>query len=192
MGTHRHILKTLRNIALEHASADQPDLASLARELGSVVHRDAAALASRLGALRKRQGRFERVLLARRGSPPLSIVVMAWPANHASSLNEHAGSWGLEMSLVGALEVQALQPGDAGNPMVVQQRHWLGPGDGVWFEGESGGLRRCRNLSRHETALSLHVYGPAPVDRAAPGQLQSDAAVLALPNRPAAAGRLFG
>lgn len=192
MGTHRHILKTLRSIALEHASSDHPDLASMARELGSVVHRDAAALARRLVSLRKRHHGFERFVLTGRGTPSLSIVVIAWPANHASSLNEHAGSWGLEMSLVGALEVQSLQPVAGSSDMTLQQRHWIGPGDSIWFEGEPGRLRQGRNLSRHETALSLHVYGVDPGSHLAPGQVQPVAAMLATPSRPLVAGQLPG
>ena len=34
MGKHSRTLKTLRNIALEYGSSEQPDLALMARELG--------------------------------------------------------------------------------------------------------------------------------------------------------------
>ncbi|WEN15021.1 cysteine dioxygenase [Rhodanobacter sp. AS-Z3] len=192
MGTHRHILKTLRSIALDHANAGHPDLASMARELGSEVHRDAAALASRLASLRKRQQGFERFVLTRRNTPPLSIVVMAWPANHASPLSDHSDSWGLEMALVGALEVQSFQAEASSGELILQGREWLGPGDGLWFERDTRQLRRCRNLSRHETALSLHVYGADLTEHPASGQARPAGALIAAPSHRLAASRLHG
>ena len=55
MGKHSRTLKTLRNIALEYGSSEQPDLALMARELGCVVHQNAVVLANRLAPLRARQ-----------------------------------------------------------------------------------------------------------------------------------------
>lgn len=164
MGTHRHILKTLRTIALEHAHSAHPDLASMARELGRVVHQDASSLATRLASLCQRRRGFERFLLTRRNKPPLSVWAVAWPPNHASALREHGNAWGLEVALVGALEVQSCQRDAASGELVLRDRTWLGPGDGTWFDGSTQQLRRCRNLSRQETALSLHVYGDELAD----------------------------
>ena len=159
MGKHQHTLKTLRTIALEHAAVAHPDLATMARELGRVVHQDASALATRLASLRQRRHGFERWLLAERSKPPISVLILAWPPNHATPVHDHAGLWGLEMTLAGALEVQSYRRDADSGELSLHGRNWLGPGDGVWFEGDRGHAHRCRNLSRQDTALSLHVYG---------------------------------
>jgi predicted metal-dependent enzyme (double-stranded beta helix superfamily) len=159
MGKPRQTLKTLRAIALEHASVTEPDLASMARELGQVVHRNSAAIASQLPRLRQRGRGFRQWLLARRGQPPVSVMLMAWPANHRTPLHDHAGLWGLELTLVGALEVQSWRRDPDSGDLRALGRDWLGPGDSTWFEGDQNHLHRCRNLSQHETALTLHVYG---------------------------------
>ena len=169
MGRPRRTLKLLRSVALEHASVAHPDLASMARELGQIVHRDSAAIATRLARLGRRESArrvagtgtpdLPRWLLGQRTQPPVSVLVMAWPANHRTPVHDHAGLWGLELTLVGALEVQSWRRDpDSGNLRALG-RDWLGPGDGTWFEGDHNHLHRCRNLSQHETALTLHVYG---------------------------------
>ncbi len=192
MGTHQHTLKTLRTIALEHATTEHPDLATMARELGRVVHQDASALATRLAKLRLRQRGFERWLLAERSKPPISVLVLAWPPNHATPVHDHAGLWGLEMALVGALEVQSYRRDASSGELSLQGRNWLGPGDGVWFEGDRGHAHRCRNLSRHETALSLHVYGGDLSEYFAYEQAEPAGRWVAQPQRSAIAGRLPG
>jgi predicted metal-dependent enzyme (double-stranded beta helix superfamily) len=159
MGKPRQTLKTLRAIALEHASVTEPDLASMARELGQVVHRNSAAIASQLPRLRRRGRGFRQWLLARRGQPAVSVMVMAWPANHRTPLHDHAGLWGLELTLAGALEVQSWRRDPNSGDLRALGSDWLGPGDSTWFEGDQNHLHRCRNLSQHETALTLHVYG---------------------------------
>lgn len=159
MGKPRQTLKTLRAIALEHASVREPDLASMARELGQVVHRNSAAIASQLPRLRRRGRGFRQWLLARRGQPAVSVMVMAWPANHRTPLHDHAGLWGLELTLAGALEVQSWRRDPNSGDLRALGSDWLGPGDSTWFEGDPNHLHRCRNLSQHETALTLHVYG---------------------------------
>jgi predicted metal-dependent enzyme (double-stranded beta helix superfamily) len=159
MGKYMRTLKTLREIALEHGTAEQPDLASMARELGRVVHQDSQALAAHLAPLRLRQRGFERWLLAERSKPALSVLVMAWPPNHLTPVHDHAGLWGLEVALMGALEVQSYARDPLTGDLRMQGRDWLGPGDGTWFEGGERHAHRCRNLSKHDTALTLHVYG---------------------------------
>jgi len=190
MGTHSNILKALRSIALEHADAAQPDLASMARELGCVVHQDAPALAERLDGLRTRQNGFERWLLAERNKPALSVLVMAWPPDHLTPVHDHAGMWGLEMTLVGALEVQSYTRDPDSGDLLEQRRDWLGPGDGTWFEGDHLHVHRCRNLSRHETALTLHVYGGDLVEYSAYEQAGPDGRWTAQPRRSVIAGHL--
>jgi predicted metal-dependent enzyme (double-stranded beta helix superfamily) len=159
MGKHVRTLKTLRETAFEYGRAEQPDLASMARELGRVVHQDATALAARLKSLRTRQRGFERWLLAERSKPSISILIMAWPPNHLTPVHNHAGLWGLELALVGALEVQSYARDPVSGDLRMQGRDWLGPGDSTWFEGDENHAHRCRNLSNHDTALTLHVYG---------------------------------
>jgi predicted metal-dependent enzyme (double-stranded beta helix superfamily) len=160
MSRHRPHLKALRDIALAHARGPHPDLAALARELGVVVHRDAGAIAADLANLRRTPRGLRRLLLARRGGPsPLSVLLLAWPPNHATPSHDHGGLWGLEMSLHGALEVEAWTRPATGDGWQLRGRDWLGPGDAHWFDADPPSMHRCRNLSRHEVALSLHVYG---------------------------------
>jgi predicted metal-dependent enzyme (double-stranded beta helix superfamily) len=159
MGKPRHILKTLRALALDHASVAQPDLASMARDLGQLVHRDASALAAQFSRLRRRGPDLERWMLAQRRQPPVSVMLMAWPPNHLTPVHDHAGLWGLELTLVGALEVQSWQRDPATGDLRALGRDWLGPADGTWFEGDQNHVHRCRNLSQHDMALTLHVYG---------------------------------
>ncbi|MEO7052033.1 MAG: cysteine dioxygenase family protein [Rhodanobacter sp.] len=155
----RQTLNTLRAIALEHASVAVPDLASMARELGRVVHRSSSAIASPRARMRQRGQGLRRWLLAQRSQPAVSVVVMAWPANHCTPLYDHAGLWGLELTLVGALEMQSWRRDPSSGDLRALGRDWLGPGDGIWFEDGQEHLHRCRNLSQNETALTLHVYG---------------------------------
>jgi predicted metal-dependent enzyme (double-stranded beta helix superfamily) len=190
MGKHSNTLKILRAIALEHGAAEQPDLASMARELGRVVHQDGLALAERLAPLRARQRGFERWLLAERRKPALSVLVMAWPPNHHTPVHDHAGLWGLELALHGALEVQSYARDPVSGDLRMHGRDWLGPGDGTWFEGDQHHAHRCRNLSRYDTALTLHVYGGDLAEFFAYEQAEPTGRWIAQPQRSAIAGRL--
>jgi predicted metal-dependent enzyme (double-stranded beta helix superfamily) len=190
MGRYRNALKTLRQIALEHAAVEQPDLASMARELGRVIHQDAAALSERLTPLLYRQRGLERWLIAEQNKPAMSMLVMAWPANHVTPVHDHGGLWGLEIGLLGALEVQSFSRDAASGDLRMEGRDWLGPGDGSWFEGGQSHAHRCRNLSGHATALSLHVYGGDLSEYFAYEQVEPTGRWLALPQRAAVAGRL--
>ncbi|MEO9001838.1 MAG: cysteine dioxygenase family protein [Rhodanobacter sp.] len=186
----RQVLKTLRTMALEHASVAQPDLASMARELGQVVHRSGSALASRLDQLGGCGRELERWMLAQRKQPATSVMVMAWPPNHRTAVHDHAGLWGLELTLVGALEVQSWTRHPHSGDLRELRRDWLGPGDGTWFEGDQNHVHRCRNLSQHETALTLHVYGGELDHYFAFEQSMPSGAWIAQPRQSALAGRL--
>lgn len=190
MRRHPQSLKTLREIALAHSLDRQPDLALLARELGGIIHRDADALGKGLAGLRRRNRGFERWLLARRSRPAVSVLVMAWPPGYATPAHDHAGLWGLELSLYGALEVESwTRPQDA----IAWQRHgrdWLGPGDATWFDADVVHMHRCRNLSRHESALSLHVYGGDLSEYFSYEQAAVDQPWQTQPQRAAIAGHL--
>ena len=190
MGKRLNTLRALRAIALEHGAAEQPDLASMARELGRVVHQDGAALAGHLTTLRTRQRGFERWLLAERSKPPISVLVMAWPPNYLTPVHDHAGLWGLEVALVGALEVQSYARDPVSGDLRMQGRDWLGPGDGTWFEGDQHHAHRCRNLSKQDTALTLHVYGGDLAQYFAYEQVEPAGNWIAQPKHGAIAGLL--
>jgi predicted metal-dependent enzyme (double-stranded beta helix superfamily) len=159
MRSYRHSLKALRDIALANTLEKNPDLASISRELGAIIHRDASVLADGLADLRHRNRGFERWLLARRGRPGVSVLVMAWPPGYTTPSHDHAGLWGIELSLYGALEVESWSRESSAQAWQLRGRDWLGPGDSTWFDADVPYMHRCRNLSRHETALTLHIYG---------------------------------
>ncbi len=69
-------------------------------------------------------------------------------------------------------------------------RDWLGPGDGTWFEGDESHAHRCRNLSNHDMALTLHVYGGDLAQYFAYEQVQPTGQWIAHPQRSAIAGHL--
>ncbi|MEP6897641.1 MAG: cysteine dioxygenase family protein [Rhodanobacter sp.] len=190
MGRYSDSLKTLRRIALEYGSVEQPDLATMAREIGRIVHRDSGTLARRLTPSRSRPRGFERWLLAERSKPAVSVLVMAWPPNHLTPVHDHAGLWGLEVTLVGALEVQSYARDALSGQLRLQGRDWLGEGDGTWFEGGESHAHRCRNLSKHDTALTLHVYGGDLSQYFAYEQEESTGHWNAFTQRSAMAGRL--
>lgn len=159
MAKHMQHLKALRDIAFDYGVGAHPDLASMARALGRQVHQNRQVLNESLNKLRTREKGFERWLIARRGKPAVSVLIMAWPANHATPIHDHGGLWGLELALHGALEVQSWDREPQNGSLREVGRDWLGPGDATWFDADDRYAHRCRNLSRHEAALTLHVYG---------------------------------
>ncbi|WP_237561555.1 cysteine dioxygenase [Frateuria defendens] len=184
-------MKALREIVLAHDFDEHPDLATLARELGAIAHRDRGRLATELEPLR-RTNRFERWQLGPRLASGASLLVMAWPANHATPIHDHAGLWGLELALLGALEVESWARDPHTGSLRQLGRDWLGPGDATWFDTGDPGLHRCRNLSRQETALTLHVYGGDLSEYFAYEQEAQGERWQMLPQRAAIAGRLPG
>jgi len=159
MAKHMQHLKALREIAFDYGVGEHPDLATMARELSRTVYQNKQALVGDLADLRERNRGFERWLVAQRNKPDISVLVMAWPANYATPIHDHDGLWGLELALHGALEVESWDRDPNGKNLRLTGRDWLGPGDVTWFDADDRHAHRCRNLSRHETALTLHVYG---------------------------------
>jgi predicted metal-dependent enzyme (double-stranded beta helix superfamily) len=159
MAKHMQHLKALREIAFDYGVGDHPDLATMARELSRTVYQNRQALDADLADLRTRNHGFERWLVAQRNKPDISVLVMAWPANHHTPIHDHDGLWGLELALHGALEVESWDRDEHGKILRLTGRDWLGPGDVTWFDADDRYAHRCRNLSRQETALTLHVYG---------------------------------
>jgi hypothetical protein len=169
MGKYSRTLKTLRAIALDYGRVERPDLASMARDLGRAVHQDSASLARRLAPLRGRRQGFRQWMLAERNKPALRVQLGTWPANHRVALQQDEQQWQLTLVLSGALEVQSFLRDPDDGELRMRGRDWLGPGDCHWHESASGLLHQRRNLSRHDTALTLHVRG---------GRLTPDAPVL--------------
>ncbi len=157
MAKHMQPLKALRDIAFDYGVGEHPDLASMARELSRAVYQDKTSLNDGLASLRLRNRGFERWVVARRRH--VSVLVMAWPANYATPIHDHAGLWGLELVMHGALEVESWDRDPQGKNLRRVGRDWQGPGDASWFDADERYAHRCRNLSRQDTALTLHVYG---------------------------------
>ncbi|WP_114241296.1 cysteine dioxygenase family protein [Dyella sp. C9] len=191
MAKHMQHLKALRDIAFDFGVGEHPDLAVMARELSCRVHQHRQALSEDLADLRTRNRGFERWLVAQRGRPAISVLVLAWPANYMTPVHDHSGLWGLEMSLHGALEVESWDRDAEGNILRRTGRDWLGPGDTSWFDADDRYAHRCRNLSRHETALTLHVYGGDLAQYFTYEEAGTAGQWLARPQRSAFAGRLY-
>jgi predicted metal-dependent enzyme (double-stranded beta helix superfamily) len=115
---------------------------------------------------------------------------MAWPPGYATPVHDHGGLWGLEATLAGALEVESFEKNDVDHAMRSSGRTWLGPGDATWFEGAETHAHRCRNLSRQDTALTLHVYGGDLAQYLAYEQPGPSGHWIARPRQSIIAGRL--
>ncbi|HEY0230008.1 MAG TPA: cysteine dioxygenase family protein [Dokdonella sp.] len=103
---------------------------------------------------------YRRHLIAGGSEQPYSALLIAWPAGHRTPIHDHAGLWGIELVLDGALEVEEFAiGGELEQPQLNAQRTlMLGAGDAAVFTGRRY-AHRCRNLSSTRPALSLHVYG---------------------------------
>lgn len=106
------------------------------------------------------QDRYRRHLLAGNADGSLSCLLIEWPVAHRTPIHDHAGLWGIELVLDGALEVEEFTlGGDLDRPALARKRSLiLGAGDAAVFTGRRY-AHRCRNLSTTRPALSLHVYG---------------------------------
>lgn len=90
-------------------------------------------------------------------------LIMVWPAGHATPIHDHAGLWGIEMVLQGALSVEDYElvaDPNGGHP----QPRFVGTtlleeGQSCAFRGTEGHAHRCANLSARRPAVTLHVYG---------------------------------
>jgi len=104
--------------------------------------------------------RFRRHPLEIPEVPDCSALVMVWPPGYATLPHDHAGLWGIELVIDGALEVDEFIPvGSSSRPTLALARSlYLGLGDAAVFSGDAY-VHRCRNLSTTRAALSLHVYG---------------------------------
>lgn len=191
MGKRFSIVRTLRDIAFDLSDVEHPDLASMGRDLGRALHAHSQELAQALGPLRERRRGFERWILAERSKRPVSILVMAWPPGYTTPVHDHGGLWGLEATIAGALEVESFdRPHGDEHALRSTGRTWLGPGDATWFDATETHAHRCRNLSRHDTALTLHVYGGDLAQYLAYEQPGPSGHWIARPRQSIIAGRL--
>lgn len=102
---------------------------------------------------------YRRIPLLVSESGSCSVLLIAWPPGHVTPIHDHDGLWGIELVLDGVLEVEAFRL--ANKPpinLTSQGTCVLGIGDHTEFSG-SDYAHRCRNLSAHKPALSLHIYG---------------------------------
>ncbi|MET0505542.1 MAG: cysteine dioxygenase family protein [Luteibacter sp.] len=180
----------MRDIAFDLSDVEHPDLASMGREVGRALHAHSNALTQVLGPLRDRRRGFERWMLAERSKPPVSVMVMARPPGYATPVHDHGGLWGLEATICGALEVESFEKGEDAHALRSIGRTWLGPGDATWFDATETHAHRCRNLSRHDTALTLHVYGGDLAQYLAYEQPGPSGHWIARPRQSIIAGRL--
>lgn len=104
--------------------------------------------------------RYRRQLIAAASDRSYTILLIAWPPGYVTPLHDHAELWGIELVLDGALQVdEYFSDGDAQQPALQPHRSlMLGSGDAAVFI-DPAYVHRCRNLSAHQPALSLHVYG---------------------------------
>ena len=104
--------------------------------------------------------RYRRQLIAAAPDRAYTMLLIAWPPGYVTPLHDHAELWGIELVLDGALQVEEyFSDGDARQPALQQHRSlMLGSGDAAVFI-DPAYVHRCRNLSAHQPALSLHVYG---------------------------------
>lgn len=104
--------------------------------------------------------RYRRQLIAAASDRSYTILLIAWPPGYVTPLHDHADLWGIELVLDGALQVdEFFSDGDAQQPELQPHRSlMLGSGDAAVFI-DPAYVHRCRNLSAHQPALSLHVYG---------------------------------
>ncbi|MET0225986.1 MAG: cysteine dioxygenase family protein [Dokdonella sp.] len=141
--------------------APEPTLASIERLSGRLAEQ-----ALLLDAPRSRTfpsadpEHYRRHLIAGGGEQAYTALLIAWPAGHRTPIHDHAGLWGIELVLDGALAVEEFAlGGELEQPHLSAQRTlMLGTGDAAVFSGRRY-AHRCRNLSSTRPALSLHVYG---------------------------------
>jgi predicted metal-dependent enzyme (double-stranded beta helix superfamily) len=110
----------------------------------------------------ERPHEFTRWLYERERDGRYTGLVMVWPAGYSTPVHDHAGLWGIEMVLQGALgienyELVADAHGDA-QPRFVGTTV-LGEEQSCAFLGTAGHAHRCTNLSARRPAITLHVYG---------------------------------
>lgn len=102
---------------------------------------------------------YRRVPLTGAMPVGVSALLIAWPPAHATPIHDHDGLWGIELVLDGVLEVESFSLSLEPSLTLRRKRvDMLGVGDHAAFSNADY-AHRCRNLSAHRPALSLHIYG---------------------------------
>jgi hypothetical protein len=150
----------LRNIAEGlHGEITPKEITELRDALTSLAWAEGCPRAASFFA-GKEAPRYRRQLIAAASDRSYTMLLIAWPPGYVTPLHDHAELWGIELVLDGALQVEEFfSDGDALQPALEPQRTlMLGSGDAAVFI-DPAYVHRCRNLSAHQPALSLHVYG---------------------------------
>jgi hypothetical protein len=104
---------------------------------------------------------YRRIALANPTTHGYDALLIIWPPGHATPIHDHDGLWGIEIMLDGVLEVEAFDLSLTEHPhLVSRDTSVIGIGDHLAFS-EADYAHRCRNLSSHRAAVSLHIYGGA-------------------------------
>ena len=103
---------------------------------------------------------FTRWLYERERDGRYTGLLMVWPPGYSTPIHDHAGLWGIEMVLQGALAIEDYELVGSDDP----QPHFTGrtildEGDSCSFLGSDGHAHRCANLSERRPAVTLHLYG---------------------------------
>lgn len=102
---------------------------------------------------------YRRIPLVTAAAGGFSALLIAWPPGYSTPIHDHEGLWGIELVLDGVLEVEAFSLSlEPRLELVSRGTTLLGLGDHAAFS-EGDYAHRCRNLSAHQPALSLHIYG---------------------------------
>lgn len=102
---------------------------------------------------------YRRIALSDGRARGYEALLIAWPPGHVTPIHDHDGLWGLELVLDGALQVDAFHmTEDSAISLEAVDTTVVGVGDSVSFI-DTHYAHQCRNLSRNNMALSLHVYG---------------------------------
>lgn len=86
-------------------------------------------------------------------------LLMVWPAAYATPIHDHAGLWGIEMVLQGALAVDDYEIDDNNAQPRFTGTTVLQEGEACAFDATPGHAHRCTNPSSRRPTVTLHVYG---------------------------------
>lgn len=157
-GSTEWIHQVLQTLSSRVPTGAPPDVQALARSLDQAPWWNGCPRAP-MPPASAIQAAYRRVPLAQVDQAGYSALLIAWPPGYATPVHDHDGLWGIELVLDGVLKVEAfalaITPQLALYPRGTRV---LGVGDHAAFS-ERDYAHRCRNLSAHQPALSLHVYG---------------------------------
>ena len=105
---------------------------------------------------------FSRWLYERERDGRYTGLIMVWPAGYSTPIHDHAGLWGIELVLQGALGVddfELVADAHGKSQLRFTTTTVLEEGQSCAFRGTQGHAHRCTNLSTRHPAVTLHVYG---------------------------------